>query len=302
MLSFGLTPCPNPLRRIMQSLYVVLLTSLFTLFTLITAAAGVSTSPLASFGYTGIDGPLGWTRGNDANPKCSTGTNQSPINIDSTIPVTKSHVKLSIPDGRLNFTNNGHTLQVTTGGSLLVGLEKYQLVQFHFHTPAEHLIDDEFFPLEMHLVFQAAGAQPTDPCKVETFLTHTHPTNHEPLVKLVIGVLFEVYSVATMDFLTTLAMDLPKTAGTSVITHELIFEPLIKHIERERLYMYQGSLTTPPCSEGLTWLILEKALRVDVATYRAFKNIIKFNARYIQNTPGDKNLITFAKDNYPTAT
>lgn len=64
--------------------------------------------------------------------------------------------------------------------------------------------------------------------------------------------------------------------------------------------MYQGSLTTPPCSEGVTWLVSEKTLPVNVATYKAFKSIIKFNARYAQNAPGEENLITFAKDNYPT--
>ncbi|KAG5335575.1 Carbonic anhydrase [Termitomyces sp. T112] len=266
----------------MQLSLVLLIASLCALFPAYTAAAGRSTASSTHFSYTGIDGPLGWTKGDDVNPKCSTGTNQSPINIDSTICVTKSHVKLSIPNARLNFTNNGHTLFVATGGSLSIGAENYQLVQFHFHTPAEHLINDEFFPLEMHLVFKAAGAQPTDP------------------FRLVIGVLFETWAFSTTELLRVLAHTLPREAGTSVITRRLIFEPLISHIEKEGLYTYQGSLTTPPCDEGITWLVSKKTMDVNLKTYKAFKEVIKFNARYVQNTPGEKNLITFAKDNYPT--
>ncbi|KAG6875683.1 hypothetical protein C0992_002835 [Termitomyces sp. T32_za158] len=266
----------------MQLLSVLFLPSFFAFYPAFTSAAENSTSSSVTFSYTGINGPLGWTKGDGVNPKCSTGTNQSPINIDDTISVTKSSVELIIPDARLNFTNNGHTLQVTTGGKLMVGRKNYQLIQFHFHTPAEHRISDEFFPLEIHLVFQAAGAQSTDP------------------VKLVIGVLFEVHTFSTTQLLTTLAGRLPKTPGTSVMTRELIFEPLIRHIEEEGLYMYQGSLTTPPCSEGITWLVSEKTLPVNVATYKAFKSIIKFNARYAQNMPGEENLVTFARSNYPT--
>ncbi|KAG6899077.1 hypothetical protein C0993_001107 [Termitomyces sp. T159_Od127] len=266
----------------MQLSLTLFFPSLFALDPTLIAAARNSTSSSAAFSYTGVDGPLGWTRGNDVNPTCSTGMNQSPINIDDAISVAQSPVELIIPDAELNFTNNGHTLQVTTGGTLKAGTEEYQLVQFHFHTPAEHRIDDEFFPLEMHFVFQAAGAKPTDP------------------VKLVIGVLFEVYKFSTTQLLRSLAGNLPKTPGTTVITRRLSFKRLIERIEENGLYTYQGSLTTPPCSEGITWLVSQKVLPVDVATYKAFKTIIKFNARYAQNTPGEENLITFAKDNYPS--
>ncbi|KAG6899192.1 hypothetical protein C0993_012491 [Termitomyces sp. T159_Od127] len=283
----------------MQLSLVLFLPSLFALCPALTAVTRNSTSSPAEFSYTGVDGPLGWTRGNEVNPTCSTGTNQSPINIDGAISVAQSPVKLIIRDARLKFTNNGHTLQVTTGGTLKVGRKKYQLVQFHFHTPAEHRIDDEFFPLEMHLVFQAAGAQPNDPGKSKPYCARA-PTNHNHQVKLVIGVLFEVYAFSTTQLLRSLAGNLPKTPGTTVTTRRLSFENLIENIEKNGLYTYQGSLTTPPCSEGITWLVSEKVLPVDVATYKAFKSIIKFNARYAQNTPGEENLITFAKDNYPS--
>ncbi|KAG6836274.1 hypothetical protein H0H93_009546 [Arthromyces matolae] len=246
-----------------------------------------STLPLPTeldFGYTGIDGPLGWTRGNDLNPLCSTGVHQSPIDLDETIPFIRSHVNLAIPDGSYNFTNNGHTMVIYLGGNLSVGAHDYELVQFHFHTPAEHLIEHVFYPLEMHLVFRDAGASDNDP------------------FTLAIGVLFEVSATSTTQLLNTLAKTLPKTTGSTVTTDKLVFGPLIDHIEHGTSYTYQGSLTTPPCSEGLKWLVSQQTLDVDVQTYKDFKGVMKFNARYLQNSPGQENLITFAKDNYPTHT
>ncbi|KAG6852974.1 hypothetical protein C0991_007785 [Blastosporella zonata] len=177
--------------------------------------------------------------------------------------------------------NSQHTLRVDKEGTLIFGEEEYYLGQYHFHTPSEHLINDEFYPMEMHLAFRAAGATDADP------------------FTLAIGILFEVYADATTELLTTLAKCLPKTENQAVETGELIYGPIIRHFEENGLYQYQGSLTTPPCYQGITWLVSEKTMDVDVATFKAFKSIMKFNARYPQNTPGQENLITFAKDHYP---
>ncbi|KAG6852972.1 hypothetical protein C0991_007783 [Blastosporella zonata] len=235
-------------------------------------------------GYTGTSGPLGWSTPTE-NPLCSTGTNQSPINVDSTTTsVNTDKLVLTIPDAASMFTDTGHSLEAAMSGKLTLGASAYQLVQFHFHTPAEHRLNQEFFPLEMHMVFKAAPAQPADP------------------YKLVIGVLFEVSGTSTTALLSTLAKSIPTSQGTPVKTGTLSFAPIIKQLQSQKLSQYQGSLTTPPCKEGITWLVLPTPLDVDVATFKAFKKVIKFNARYTQNTPGQQNLITYAKANYPAAT
>ncbi|KAG6805978.1 hypothetical protein H0H92_013174, partial [Tricholoma furcatifolium] len=116
-----------------------------------------------TFDYTGIAGPLGWTRKTE-NPLCATGRHQSPININSSIAVNSQNVTLSMTDGTYPFVNTGYTLRVdTTAGIFSLGSDKYQLGQFHFHTPSEHRISDEFYTMEMHMVFQPAGAKASDP-------------------------------------------------------------------------------------------------------------------------------------------
>ncbi|KAG6919150.1 hypothetical protein DXG01_008957 [Tephrocybe rancida] len=92
---------------------------------------------------------------------------------------------------------------------------------------------------------------------------------------------------------------MPASPTSPAITGNLAFQPIIKHITTQGLYRYGGSLTTPPCTEGITWLVSGVPLDVDVATFNTFKKVIKFNSRYTQNTPGQQNLISFARDNYP---
>ncbi|KAG6919148.1 hypothetical protein DXG01_008955 [Tephrocybe rancida] len=231
--------------------------------------------------YTGTSGPLGWTRKTE-NRLCSQGTNQSPIVIDSTSTTHNSaSVTLIIPDTTSTFTDTGHSLRVAMegkGGKLTLGSDGYELLQFHFHTPSEHRIDNMFFPLEMHMVFKKAN---------------------EDGPKLVIGVLFEVSASSKTDLLATLATTMPTSQTTPATTKNLAFQPIIKHITGQGLYRYAGSLTTPPCAEGITWLVSRLPLDVDVATFNTFKKVIKFNSRYTQNTPGQQNLISFARDNYP---
>ncbi|KAG6816629.1 hypothetical protein H0H87_004476 [Tephrocybe sp. NHM501043] len=239
-----------------------------------------------SFGYTGTDGPLGWSRPTE-NPLCSTGKNQSPVNVDSTTTsVSKAKVALDISDTSSSFVDTGHSLRANMKGKLQFGDGSYELVQFHFHTPSEHRLNQEFSPLEMHMVFKSANAA-----------TATDPP------KLVIGVLFEVAASATTDLLATLAKSIPTTQGEPGIkTGTLRFATIIKHIQEQGLNQYQGSLTTPPCTQDITWLVSAKTLDVDVSTFNAFKKVIKYNARYTQNTPGQQNLISFAKENYPIGT
>jgi len=114
-----------------------------------------------SFGYHGITGPLNWyTLNKTSNRLCAQGTHQSPIDLGAA-GCKSSQGLLSInydnaPNGA-EFINLGTTVEVFANGTLSNNGVTSSLVQFHFHSPSEHSIDGEFFPLEVHFVHQAAG-------------------------------------------------------------------------------------------------------------------------------------------------
>jgi carbonic anhydrase len=113
-----------------------------------------------AFGYTGTQGPLAWHNLAAENSACAAGKLQTPISVTETNsrPVAGSTIQFDVqnlPEGELE--NLGTTLEVRANGSLALGDKAYSLAQFHFHTPSEHRIADEYFPMEVHFVFQAAG-------------------------------------------------------------------------------------------------------------------------------------------------
>lgn len=114
--------------------------------------------PVSTFGYTGLQGPLNWYGLNATNALCAKGDTQSPINLASASTIV-DHVTLKIPSypkGAV-FENLGTNVEVVVNGSLVDNGKTYNLAQFHFHTPGEHKIDLEFYPMETHFVFEAAG-------------------------------------------------------------------------------------------------------------------------------------------------
>jgi carbonic anhydrase len=115
------------------------------------------------FGYVGEQGPLGWTGIVKDNFECSTNHDQSPINFEIAMKPITEKPEVSFPSvASAPIINNGHTLEVEMvegNGTTKFKGKTFNLQQFHFHTPSEHLSDGEFFPLEMHMVHEAAGEQ-----------------------------------------------------------------------------------------------------------------------------------------------
>ena len=116
-----------------------------------------------SFGYTGLQGPLNWHGLSADNIACAQGTHQSPIVIDSTtgcIPAVAGDslsIELeSYPRGT-EIENRGTTIEVPANGTITRNGKEHRLVQFHFHTPSEHRIDEESYAVEAHFVFRAEG-------------------------------------------------------------------------------------------------------------------------------------------------
>ncbi|KAK1586021.1 carbonic anhydrase [Colletotrichum navitas] len=242
---------------------------------------------VASFNYNDITGPLNWHSYNNASITCATGVQQSPINLNDTSAALVSGKTLGfdvpdLPHGAV-IENLGSTLEVVAhNGTLTRHGRKFHLKQFHFHTPSEHRVDSEHFPMEVHFVFEADDDQ---------LKNSTGPGFS------VLGFLIEVDNSAPSAFLKSVFSRVDEVAvpGSRSETVPLSFCELRTVLKHSEVYQYDGSLTTPPCSEGIAWNVVAEPLLIDDVTYRAAKKIMKFNARYTQNVPGKMNLLDYSR-------
>ncbi len=213
--------------------------------------------------YMGIEGPGHWAMLTPAYRACEAGHRQSPINIDMTQPVQHhARIEFRYATSRVFEVNNGHTIQVshTSGCAIGLGDEAYLLRQFHFHVPSEHHIHGTAFPMEMHLVHQDAEGR-----------------------VVVVAVLMKTGSKTPV--LNALWEWLPEQIGKTVSV------PLDLNISRllptdPQYFSYSGSLTTPPCTEGVRWIILQEPVEIAEEDVRRFVDIIGYNARPVQPREG----------------
>lgn len=194
--------------------------------------------------------------------EASEGKSQSPINIVTSRAVAGKHkVKFKYKASTEHVDNLGHTVKVTydAGSSLEYDGTRYDLVQFHFHTPSEHLLDGVTYPMELHLVHAE----------------HDHPEH-----LLVVGVLFK--EGQSHPLLAKLISDVPEHAGEHADRDvQLDASSVLKR--GEGYYHYDGSLTTPPYSETVTWLVLDQAHDASAEQIEALNRIEGNNARHIQD-------------------
>jgi carbonic anhydrase len=125
---------------------------------------------------------------------------------------------------------------------------------------------------------------------------HAHPCASDGTIA-VIAIPFQLTEDgSTTELLTAVIenIDDVREPGSVTKTGALNFEELIKAVETKPLFQYTGSLTTPPCAEGLIFLVLEEPLPINVKTFNTLKSVIKFNARYSQNSLGETNLLDVA--------
>ncbi|MBU3724310.1 MAG: hypothetical protein FGM18_02220, partial [Burkholderiaceae bacterium] len=174
--------------------------------------------------YHGADGPEHWGKLHPNYALCDTGKTQSPIDIRGGIPVDNPELKLSYRPSRFSVLNNGHTLQVeySAGGTLVFAGKTYQLLQFHFHRPAEERIEGKSFEMVAHLVHKdAQGALAV----VAVLMT---VGNENPLIQSIWN-------------------HIPLVAGQAMASAPDLTADLNALLPKDRqLYNYMGSLTTPP--------------------------------------------------------
>ena len=218
----------------------------------------------ASFAYTGDTGPGFWAELDEANASCLTDTRQSPIDI--THPVADGSLTalvLDLHETAIHMINNGHTLELEyhEGSTLTLGGVAYDLLQFHFHTLSEHAINGERGAMELHAVFKDVTTG-----------------------KLaVMGMLFNVG--AENAFLAELIGHLPTKSG-EVDESEAEINLADALTDTSAYYTYDGSLTTPPCSPIVTWIVLKNAATLSSTQFDAFREITGNNFRPLQDRNG----------------
>jgi carbonic anhydrase len=239
----------------------VVLACLALLATVSLAAAQEHGDSPPHWTYEGEEGPAHWGSLSDDYAACAEGSAQSPIDITSATSVNLSNIAFHYNDTFLNIVNNGHTVQlnITAGNSITYNGIRYDLLQFHFHHPSEHTVGGEAAAMELHLVHR----------------------NESSGSLAVVGVLLTA-GEATNPAYATVFKYLPDAPGETVIETSAVV-PLNDLLPESRtFYTYQGSLTTPPCSEIVRWLLLETPVELSEAQIESFAAIFENNARPVQ--------------------
>lgn len=211
------------------------------------------------WGYEGEEGPAHWGSLNESFAMCAMGKQQSPVDISSAVSTTQSPLTFDYKAGGYEMINNGHALQVNyaPGSTLTVGDHQYELKQFHFHSPSENTINGKQFPLEAHFVHQDADGNYA--------VVAVMYDNGEPREGLA-----SVWQT-----------QLPKTYEKQryekpIDANSLLPESLVS-------YQFTGSLTTPPCSENVQWIVLKEANYTNDEIIHAFGEVVHLpNNRPVQ--------------------
>ncbi|MGA0865432.1 MAG: carbonic anhydrase [Burkholderiaceae bacterium] len=215
--------------------------------------------------YEGEGGPHNWGKISKQYLACSNGKNQSPIAVES-----ESLLNLDLPaidfdyrDSRFSIVDNGHTVEVKylEGGAMTILGQRYELVQFHFHRPAEEVVNGKRYDMVAHLVHKNSKGQ-----------------------LAVVAVLLTLGE--ENRFIQTLWNHMP-------IEKKKPIEPptakvdLAKFLPANKAYFhYMGSLTTPPCTEGVAWYILQSPVEVSAGQVEVFSKMYANNARPTQRMNG----------------
>jgi carbonic anhydrase len=210
------------------------------------------------WGYSGEDGPDHWGELKGA-ALCSAGRNQSPVDIRDMVSAKLAPLSFKYGSFASEVFNNGHTIQVAyaPGSQIAVNGHGYELKQFHFHAPSENLLGGKQFPLEAHFVHADADGN-----------------------LAVIGVFFEEGTAnAGLDKFWS---DLPSHAGDKHPVAGKVSAADLMPATRD-YFRFSGSLTTPPCSEGVNWLVLKHPVTASAKQIEQFRTALGHtNARPVQ--------------------
>lgn len=212
--------------------------------------------------YEGEEGPLAWGKLNSANTKCDIGERQSPIDIRDGIRVDLDTINFDYKPTQFQVIDNGHTIQVNlnAGNYLNVSGKNFELLQFHFHRPSEERINGKGFEMVAHLV---------------------HKDREGKLA--VVAILLELGEPHSVVQSVWNNLPLEKNEAVKALKNIDLSQLLPKH---HGYFTYMGSLTTPPCSEGVLWLVLKAPVSISPEQAAIFARLYPNNARPLQKSGG----------------
>jgi carbonic anhydrase len=217
----------------------------------------------AHWGYQGSNGPDHWGALDKTFSACQAGHAQSPVDIRSPKPADLPAIQFAYQPTPLHIVNNGHTIQVNyaPGSFITVGDKRYQLKQFHFHHPSEERIDGKGFAMVAHLVHASADGK-----------------------LAVVAVLLD--GGTANQAIAALWQHLPPHQGPEQKLDAVKFDVTELLPQDRAYYTFAGSLTTPPCTEGITWFVLKTPARISQDQADAFGRIYPHDARPLQPLNG----------------
>lgn len=219
----------------------------------------------AAWDYTGKLGPFHWGKLDPAYKTCADGKEQSPIDIRGAhLDKNLQPIEFHYLAGPMTLVNTGHTVQVTAapGSYIIANGTRYDLVQFHFHHPGEEAVKGTLPDMDVHLVHKSADG------KIAVVAVRLMEGN----ANAVLAALWE---------------HLPKTVGASDKMPDLM-SPLGLIPRDPGYWMYEGSLTAPPCMEGVQWFVMERPVELSRGQLRAFGTLYPVNSRMLQSPHGRK--------------
>ncbi|MFJ1468499.1 carbonic anhydrase [Massilia orientalis] len=228
------------------------------------AAAAIAAAPKHGtvWSYEGELGPANWSKINVDWAKCGTGNRQSPIDLRDGIKVNLEQISFDYHPSSFSEVNNGHTIQVTVGGGnfITVGNTVYELQEFHFHRPSEEKINGKGTEMVIHLVHKSAEGKIA-----------------------IIAVLLERGQPHRL--MQTIWDNLPLEKFDTV-SPSIVIDPTDALPERREYFTYMGSLTEPPCTEGVLWMVFKQPMQASPAQMALFSRLYPLNARPVQSTAG----------------
>jgi len=214
------------------------------------------------WGYDGTTGPQAWARLSPEFAKCGSGARQSPIDIRDGFAVQLDPIEFDYKPGAFRVIDNGHTVQVNVepGSALQVLGRRFELRQFHFHRPSEERIAGRQFDMSVHLVHQ------DDQGRLAVVAVLLERGGAQPVVQSVWN-------------------NLPLEKGEEQAAR-VPLDPNALLPQDRRYFTYMGSLTTPPCSEGVLWMVMKQTVPVAPEQVDLFARLYPMNARPVQALAG----------------
>jgi carbonic anhydrase len=222
----------------------------------------------ADWSYTGDGSPEHWGDLSSEYALAKTGKQQSPIDISGAVATNLPTIQFAYHPSKIDLVYNGHTVEEVEdkASSLQVGDEQFVLQQFHFHSPSEHTVDGKHFAMEMHLVHQS------DSGKIAVVAVLIEEGEDNPAFD------------AVWDYLPNAANRERKSSTT--------IDAVVLLPENHKYYSYQGSFTTPPCTEEVSWMVLATPVELSKVQIEKFQAIIHGNNRPVQPLNGRTILVS----------